>query len=278
MKKVRSLLFVLMIALLVLPSSVSAQGTVSPTSESYLALSRYLQYIQAGNLKQVLASVHDSRFSPAHVSAEYHKLLNDNNMKLVSFEITDHLYTTTTEARYMTTLTFKNGSVQQVSFTLHLDDKWKVWITPESLEFNPVKELKPATMQFAASIDSISTNALTNFLNWNFTERSEGYYFYSINSINFTKSSTEKVVLNFYQWVDNGNGGVPDIEYSIIEQSWFGDNIWGTVTGTGTYNSKLKTLTMTGVDQDVSNGKLRFKIRVTGTESTYSGNGTATIQ
>lgn len=278
MKNLRSLVYVIIIALLVLPSSASAQGRVSTTMESYLTLSRYLQQVQAGEVKQVLALVQDSRFSSSDINAEYRKLLSDNNMKLVAFEITDNLYSTNKEALYLTTLKFLNGAVLQVPFEMRFDEEWKVWITPESLEVNPSTQLKSATVNFTSTDSNSSTYALTNIINWNFTGRSEGYYFYSINTINFTKSSSEKVILNLYQWVDNNNGGVPDIEYSIIEQTWMGDNIWGTVTGTGTYNAKLKTLTMTGIDQDVSNGKLRFKIRVTGTNSTYSGNGAATIQ
>lgn len=278
MKKLITMLSVLIIALLLLPTTLSAQTSEQQSSESLNALNRYLQYVQAGQVDQVVSLVQDTRFPSSSLHTEYSKLFDDSNQKLISYEITNVVSSTRTQAMYLTKLTFLNGSIQQVPFELRYDNGWKVWITPETLEDNLYKQLTAPTTKFSLSDNNNSTYAVSNLISWNFSGRSEGYYFYSINSVNFTKTSNEKVYLNLQQWVDNNKGGVPDIEYAIIEQSWMGDVIWGTVTGTGTYNSKTKTLTMTGIDQDVSNGKLRFKIRVTNTDSTHSGSGYAYIE
>lgn len=278
MKQLKTMLFVLIIALMLLPTTLSAQKSEQPSSESFYALTRYLQNVQAGQVDQVISLVQDTRFPSSSLYTEYSKLFDDSNQKLISYEITNVLSSSSTQAMYLTKLTFLNGSIQQVPFELRYDNGWKVWITPETLEGNLYKQLTAPTIKFAISDSSNSTYAVSNLISWNFSGRTEGYYFYSINSVNFTKTSTEKVYLNLNQWVDNNKGGVPDIEYSIIEQSWMGDVIWGTVTGTGTYSSKTKTLTMTGIDQEVSNGKLRFKIRVTNTDSTHSGSGYAYIE
>ncbi|WP_088227947.1 hypothetical protein [Desulfosporosinus sp. FKB] len=259
--KLSAVLVVLMMVMSMLPVDALASNS---NQDANSVLSSFLLATQKNDINQMISLSNDSRVSSTSRVEFYSQILENQSEQLTSYKILTQEILSRTSRKYITELTFKNGDLSQVPFTVsNFNGQWKVIVTPGSLEDSKFKVLKGENMisgrddtnptTVTTSQNLISPAALTSLCSWSFT----GLYttLYSTNSFNIN-SVYSQVLLQGHQYsTDRLSGYVPNIQYAVVQPNWYGDTVWGSTnyTGSGYYSFLIN-----GSSKTFSNAKLRF--------------------
>ncbi len=212
--------------------SVSANELSGPI----LTLEKYLEAVKEENIDEVIKNVKDERYvneEPNLQKNEYTYKIN--KQKLDTFKILDSEKVNDRNHLINTELSFDNGEIVQVPFTLlENDGVWKVYISDGSLQdkdaYKVIEEGEPI----------ISIRPFEVGVTWSFSGRSSGSTFYSTNSFDIMGTAATLYGDQTHSYVNEGRP--VQVTYQVVEKKWFGDDtVWGgtTITGSGSFTNRI---------------------------------------
>lgn len=258
-----------------LPMNVLASNDANGVNN---VLSLYLQAIQESDVNQIVSLSDDSRVPSDSVVDFYTEILK-SQPQLVDYKILNEEVLSPTSYKFIAELTYKNGDVSQVPITLNnMNGKWKVIVTPKSLEDSDYKMIKSesqalengSTIPPVTNSQELAPLALTPICSWSFT----GLYttLYSIQTFN-VNSVYSQVLVQGGQGPSNINSPyIPTIRYAVVQQKLFGDDVWG---ATDYYGKGAYSFLINGKSKTYENAKMRFTLVGGGQYDKADGNGNA---
>lgn len=263
MRKTLAILY-LCVGLFLLPMSAAVNASTVVNIDAEITLVNYLKAAINQNVDELLTYVNDDRYySDEFQKAEYTNFLETK--KIIDYEITDVTKVSLTQVDFQTILTFENGGVEKVPFSLEFDKVWKVIIDTNSLDEN--YEVVKVGDNSSSSMNITSSEPLAK---WDFWDRTSGYQFYSIATFGITGTSATLLLKQ-----DGYNPRVNDsvkIDYAIVKKEWYGDDEWGSLSVDGTVSS-LKSFYMSGDGTTKTGAQVRFTVWSKYLDTKIYGNG-----
>ncbi|WP_242298830.1 hypothetical protein [Bacillus cereus group sp. BfR-BA-01382] len=214
-------------------------------------LTGFLDSVKSNDIQTALTYTDDDRFESAQEKkSKYEGLLKKD--QLIGYKnIEKH-----EEGKYTAELSFLNGGSAKVPFNVVSD---KVNISFDSLE-NPNYEV------IQKGKEPLELKTLANLVSWDFSSRAKGSVFYSNGTFSISGSSaTMRLSQN------NDEDLTPGITYAVVQQHWYGDDVWGSRRVQGRITDGTYTITGSG---SYSGAQMRFTTDNDPYMTRYRGNGT----
>ncbi|HFK1465138.1 TPA: hypothetical protein ACGXKN_005161 [Bacillus cereus] len=214
-------------------------------------LTGFLESVKKDDLQTALTYTDDNRFeSYQEKKSKYEGLLKKD--KLMGYKnIEKH-----EEGKYTAELSFFNGGSAKVPFNVVSN---KVNISFDSLENSNYEVIKKGQ-------DPIELKTLATLVSWDFWSRAKGSVFYSDGTFSISGSSaTMRLSQN------NDEDLTPGITYAVVQQHWYGDDVWGSRRVQGRITNGSYTITGSG---SYSGAQMRFTTDNDPYMTRYRGDGT----
>ncbi|EOQ19725.1 MULTISPECIES: hypothetical protein [Bacillus cereus group] len=191
-------------------------------------LTGFLESVKSNDIQTALTYTDDNRFeSYEEKKSKYEGLFKKD--QLISYKNIEKQE----DGTYTAELSFLNGGSAKVPFNVLSD---KVNISFDSLENSKYEVIKKGT-------EPVELKTLATLVSWDFWARAKASVFYSNGTFSISGSSaTLKLSQN------NDSDLTPGITYAVVQQHWYGDDVWGSrrvqgritngsynITGSGSY-------------------------------------------
>lgn len=246
----KKLLFLSILGLSILMASPfgSTLAAESENENAASVLNDYLQAVKNKNVEQMILVVQDDRYDKESLylqKQEYASSINEKD--LVAFEVLDSQIINQNHHEYSLELSFKNGEIVQAPFVLKSkNDVWKVHISDDTLD-----DADYQVINESAIVEPPFSMATTTRVSWDFSARSGGSTFYSINSFNITGTRASITGSQSHAYP----GKPISVTYQVVKKGFFGDTLWGQVAQQ-TFGAFGKPISGTG---NMSNVHMKFK-------------------
>ncbi|MFT8323185.1 MAG: hypothetical protein ABF649_20160 [Bacillus sp. (in: firmicutes)] len=250
--------FVFLIGVIIFPSLSSA--SIMETDASFI-LTDYLQAVKNQDAEKMIDYVQDERYTESKDPqlTEYSEKVH--MQQLVNYEIVQSQFIDASNKQYDVLLTFDNGEISKVSFTMvRYNNVWKVHIPLDSLkkqeDYELIEEGTPiAPPTSKAPLKGTRGVPSTTLTTWSFSNKASDTTFYLGNIFNITGKNATLTGTQTHKYVSQDLA--VKITYQVVQKHWYGDTVWSAATrsGNGSFSIDLiGTGNMTGLTIKLQTG------------------------
>lgn len=214
-------------------------------------LSGFLESVKSNDIQTALKYTDDNRFEgDQEKKSKYEGLFKKD--KLIDYKNIEKQE----DGNYTAELNFLNGGSAKVPFNVESD---KINISLDSLENSNYEVIKKGK-------EPVELKTLANLVSWDFGARAKGSVFYSNGTFTISGSSA-----NMYLSQNNDSDLTPGITYAVVQQHWYGDDVWGSRRVQGRITNGSYNITGSG---SYSGAQMRFTTDNDPYMTRYDGRGT----